>query len=189
VPAPRGLGVEQLPSLCNRIRRTSGDRVGMDGAKTGTRKRQTLPDRSTPPLKPKPGLSGPPAKVNRVGRTLLSDAFDLWVRALARDFSSYSRTRTTLYPEQLPLKQSFCHSSESMVKTKTLSSRNRRRRWRDLTSACAVRVDSGTAPRVRRTFPSASSGQALSDAFDFDLGFRVTTDGKGTASAVPKISG
>ena len=61
VRAAGRLGVEQLPPLCDGMRRTSGDRVGVDGEKTPTCGRKTLPSRSAPPLKPKPGLSGPPA--------------------------------------------------------------------------------------------------------------------------------
>ena len=60
MPAAGRLGVEQLSPLCHGLRRTSGDRVGVDGAKTRTRRRKTLPSCSTSPLKPTPGLSGPP---------------------------------------------------------------------------------------------------------------------------------
>jgi len=60
VRAALRLGLEQFPPLCDRMRRACGDRVRVDGAKTRTRRGQTLPSRSASPLKQKSGLSGPP---------------------------------------------------------------------------------------------------------------------------------
>jgi hypothetical protein len=60
VRASGGLGVEQFSPLRNRLRPAGGDRVGMDGTKTRTIGGKTLPRGGTAPLKPKPGLSGPP---------------------------------------------------------------------------------------------------------------------------------
>ena len=56
----RRLGVEQLPPLCNRSRRTGGDRIGMDGKKARSSSRTALSSHQTIPLKPTPGLSGAP---------------------------------------------------------------------------------------------------------------------------------
>ena len=43
--------------------RDDGDRVGMDDTKTRKSGRKTLSSSRTAPLKPKPGLSGPPVEI------------------------------------------------------------------------------------------------------------------------------
>jgi hypothetical protein len=61
VQTSAGLGVEQFSPLRNRVPGTGGDRVRMDGTKTRTSGGKTSSSARTAPLKPKPGLSGPPA--------------------------------------------------------------------------------------------------------------------------------
>ncbi len=41
----------------------AGERVGVDGTKTRTSGGNTLSSRRTAPLKPKPGLNGPPVRL------------------------------------------------------------------------------------------------------------------------------
>ena len=52
--------VEQLPYLGDGLGRTSADRVRVDSQTTGASRGHALPGNRTAPLKPKPGLSGPP---------------------------------------------------------------------------------------------------------------------------------
>ena len=60
-----GLGVEQFSPLRNWLRGANRDRVGMDGPRTRTSRGKTLSSSATAPLKPNPGLSGPPAAPTR----------------------------------------------------------------------------------------------------------------------------
>ena len=57
-------------TCCFLERGTGRDRVGMDGTKTRTSGGKTLSSCRTAPLKPKPGLSGPP--IPRAGNTVQS---------------------------------------------------------------------------------------------------------------------
>jgi hypothetical protein len=57
--------MEQLPAICNGMRRTSSDRIRVGGKKAGTGSRTALPGNTTTPLKPKEGLNGPPADSER----------------------------------------------------------------------------------------------------------------------------
>ena len=92
--------MEQLSTLCNRCCRTRRDRVGMDSSKTRTSRRQALPRRRTAPLKPKPGLSGPPAPTK------------------ARTCSDYIRFRTCQIDTETP-------SHSSVAPPRTIHARSR----------------------------------------------------------------
>src|SRR5207244_3996754 len=58
--------VEQFLPLRDGLRRSCGDRVGMDRAKTRTSRGHTLSSCRIAPLKPKPGLNGPPVLKTRL---------------------------------------------------------------------------------------------------------------------------